>query len=79
VVDAAGGRLYVDGLQKASQPWTGSAGAPTTMQDVHLAHYPGVTGGTSYLAGLIDEVRIYDRPLSAQEVSQLFDGTPPVP
>ena len=30
VVDASGGRLYVDGLQTATLGWTGVSGAPTT-------------------------------------------------
>jgi hypothetical protein len=73
VADVTGGKLYVDGVQKASQPWTGTAGAGSTLQDLHVGHYPGVTGGASHLAGLVDEVRIYDRALSAQEVAQLFN------
>jgi hypothetical protein len=78
VVDAAGGRLYLDGAQKGAQPWTGAAGAPTTLQELHLGHYPGAQGGAEYLGGLIDEVRIYDRALSGAEVSQLFTEPPPV-
>src|SRR5207244_690426 len=45
VADGGGGALYVDGVQKASQPWTGPAGAPSTIQEVRLGDYPGVTGG----------------------------------
>jgi hypothetical protein len=79
VADTAGGRLYVDGVQKATQPWTGAAGAVTTTQQLRLGHYPGVTGGASFLAGLVDEVRIYNRALSAQEVAQLYNAMPPIP
>jgi len=60
VVDSAGGRLYVDGTQKASLGWTGSAGPTTTTQPLHIGDYPGVIGG-AYFAGVIDEVRIYNR------------------
>jgi len=77
VVDAAGGGLYVDGVLKGSQPWMGTAGAPTTTQDVRLGHYPGATGG-GYLPGLVDEVRIYDRALTAAEVSLLFTDVAPL-
>ena len=66
VVDSAGGRLYVDGVQKASQAWTGTAGAPTTGQEIQLGHY------SSYLPGAIDELRVYSRALGATEVSQLY-------
>jgi hypothetical protein len=75
VVDALGGRLYLDGIQKASQPWTGVAGSPTTVQEVGLGHYPGATGG-GFLAGAVDELRLYNRALNAAEVLQLFTGLP---
>jgi hypothetical protein len=64
VVDSAGGRLYVDGTQKASLAWTGSAGPTTTTQPLHIGDYPGITGG-AYFAGVIDEVRISNRVVSA--------------
>ncbi len=78
VVDAAGGRLYVDGQQRASLGWTGIAGAPTTAQDVRVAHYPGVSGGAGYFPGAIDDVRIYDRALSGAEVTTLYTSAPAI-
>jgi hypothetical protein len=75
VVDSQGGRLYVDGVQRAAQPWTGAAGPVTTTQDVRLGHYPGAFGGAEYLAGTIDDVRLYGRALSGAEVADLFDAT----
>ena len=72
-----GGRpLYVDGQQHGSVGWTGIAGGPTTTQDVHVAHYPGAFGGVEYLFGAVDDVRIYDRALSAAEVSSLYTSAP---
>ena len=64
VVDASGAQLYVDGAPKASRAWTGSAGAPTTTQPVHVGHYPGAFGGAEYFPGAIDDVRIYGRALT---------------
>jgi PKD repeat protein len=72
VVDAAGGQLYVDGVPRASQPWTGLPGPPATVQDLHLGHYPGAYGGAEYFPGVLDEVRIYNRALSAEEVASLY-------
>jgi hypothetical protein len=72
VVDAAGGRLYVDGVQKGSRPWTGLAGPPTTTAAVHLGHYPGAAGTTPYLPGAIDGLRLYNRALGASEVQRLY-------
>jgi hypothetical protein len=71
VVDAAGGRLYVDGVQKGSLGWTGSAGAPTTTQPVQIGRYPGAFGGAEYFPGLLDDVRIYNTALSTSDVLAL--------
>src|SRR2546427_9447116 len=81
VVDAAGGRLYLDGQLKGKIAWTGTPGAPTTTQPVDLARYPG--GGATYpggpgmgeyFPGLLDGVRIYNRALSNNEVKALYFG-----
>jgi hypothetical protein len=66
VVDAAGGRLYVDGVQKAARAWTGVAGPPTTTQELRLGEYAG-----AYLPSTVDEFRLYNRALTAAEVLQL--------
>src|SRR5438552_1924817 len=55
VVDSLGGRLYVDGVQKASRAWTGLPGSTTTTQDVRLGYY------RHYLPATTDELRIYNR------------------
>jgi hypothetical protein len=75
VVDAAGGRLFVDGALKSSRPWTGSPGAASTTQELAFARYPGTA--TPYFPGTLDEVRVYDRALTAPDVQALF-GAPPV-
>ena len=77
VVDAAGGRLFVDGVQKGSQPWTGTAGPATTTQEIELGHYAGATS-PEYLPGTIDELRLYSRPLVGAEVLQLYNNSRPV-
>src|SRR5258708_23214469 len=80
VVDSSCGLLYVDGLAKGvAQPWTGQSGAPTTVQDVQLGHYPGVAGGLEYLAGAVDELRIYGQALSASDVLQVYQDSEPTP
>src|SRR5204863_8126501 len=73
VVDTAGGRLYVDGAQKATRAWTGVAGAPTTTQEIRLGAY------SSYLPAALDELRVYNRALAAAELQQLYAGTRPSP
>jgi len=74
VVDAAGGRLYVDGVLKATQPWTGVPGATSTTQPLGLGVYPDSTGPNNYFPGSLDDVRIYERALSAGEVQALALG-----
>src|SRR2546427_440736 len=74
VVDALGGRLYVDGAQKTSRAWTGVAGPTTTAQEIRLGNYPG---GGSYLPATADELRIYNRAFSATEITQLYTSTAP--
>jgi hypothetical protein len=81
VVDSGGGRIYVDGTLRDSKPWSGSPGLPTTTQDVWLGRHPSSL--QPYLAGALDDVRIYGRGLSPVEVGALAgsptpSGTPPL-
>jgi hypothetical protein len=69
VVDAAGGRLYVDGLLQAARVWTGTPGAATTTADLSFGRYPGIA--TPFLPGSIDEVGLYNRVLGAAEIAGL--------
>jgi len=75
VVDAGGGRLYVDGALRASRGWTGTPGPATTTQPLTFASYPGTAGPP--LAGALDEVRIYARPLGTSEIAALAEGPAP--
>jgi hypothetical protein len=70
VVDSTGGRLFVDGALRTKRGWTGTAGATTTTRSLSIGKYPGVGG--SNLPGDVDEVRLYDRALSATEISDQF-------
>ena len=73
VVDASGGKLYVDGVQKGSLGWSGAPGPVTSTEPVHVAFYPGAFGGAAYWIGAIDEVRLYQRALGPSEVLELFN------
>src|SRR5437867_7129445 len=71
-VDASGGKLYVDGVLRASRAWTGTPGAPTTTQQVRL----GIdSSGTVRLNGQLDEVSLWNVALS-QSLIQSFLYTP---
>lgn len=62
--------LYVDGVFNS-----------TIVTTLNLKTYPvqfiGNWGGNNYPCGTLDEVRIYDRPLAAEEVAILYDTTRP--
>ena len=71
-VDATGGTLYVDGVKKANRAWTGVAGATTSTQALSFARYPGVSA--PYLAATLDDVRVYNKSLTASQVSTLYNS-----
>ena len=56
-------RLFVNGVQVASQAQTAALQTTTATLQIGADAYP-----TEYFAGLIDEVRIYNRALSAAEI-----------
>ena len=67
--DGATARLYVDGTLAASETFT--APSSTTLP-LYIGRYYGAAGYG--FTGGIDEVRLYNRALSAAEVATLFSG-----
>jgi hypothetical protein len=65
--DGAVVRLYVNGVQAGSLPFAGSM--PASTGPLRLGGN-AVWGDGEWFAGLIDEVRVYDRALSASEIQQ---------
>lgn len=63
-------RLYVDGVLSNSATGTASSDSANTLSI-------GGFGGARYFPGKIDEVRIYSRALSADEISKLYNLTSP--
>jgi hypothetical protein len=74
VVDASGGRLYVDGVLKASRAWTGTPGPTTTAQELRIGSYAGAQ--RSYLPGRLDDIQVHRRAFSAAEVAALYTAVP---
>jgi hypothetical protein len=68
-VDATGGKLYVDNIQKDSKAWVGTPGSTTSSQDLRIGSYP--PDATNYFPGSIDDVRVYSRVLSVSEIQEL--------
>jgi hypothetical protein len=70
--DGSNARLYMNGVQDGSPISTSlSAGHSTTAK---IGVNP--TGAGSFFNGQIDEVRIYNRALSATELAQLYNFSP---
>lgn len=67
-------QLYINGSEVASAPHSG--GLPYSTADLVIG---GQANDANYFEGLIDEVRIYDRALTAEEVMDLFNGATPEP
>ena len=80
-VDTTGGILYIDGVEAARQGWLGSAVATASTYPLLLGVYVGNT--SYYFKGDLDELRLYQRVLTATEVRDLFalefSGVVPVP
>ncbi len=62
--------LYVNGAVVATTALTGLADS-----SVLGASIGGAVDATNFVAGLIDDVRIYNRALSAAEIKRLYTGT----
>jgi hypothetical protein len=81
--DGANVRLYVDGNQiGAAKPASGIGyGAPQIHSNFYVDGYPPAAGcfGNFDFPGLIDEARVYDRALSATELTRLAAAPGPTP
>jgi len=63
-------KIYVDGILRGTRDTGGTTIRVTAGQPLHIMH-----GYGGYIKGLIDEVRIYNRALSADEIKALYDAT----
>jgi len=72
--DGTNVKLYIDGILLKTESHPGSI--TTSIYDVYIGDYPRATG--CHFNGLIDEVRIYNRALSADEVRYHYNRGGPV-
>jgi hypothetical protein len=76
VFDEDGGRIYLNGSLQETKAWTGDPSAPTASHGLYVGRYQGARSG--FYSGKIDDVRIYDRTLNAEEVTALYELEKPV-
>jgi hypothetical protein len=69
--DGKTARIYVNGVESIT-----ANGAGTIRDSANATYYIGSLYGTDrWFGGMIDEVRIWSKALSADEVKKSFDGT----
>ena len=66
--DGSTAKLYINGTEEASTPFTGDGTVGDTGNPMYLGR--GLSG--SYFKGVIDEFQIYDTALSQEEVNELY-------
>ena len=66
-IGGAGGKIFVDGVQRNSLGWTGTPGPPTTVAAVTIGQYPGFGS----FAGQIDETSVWNRELTPAEIQAM--------
>lgn len=76
VYDGSTAQLYVNGAIIASVPATGGFNAGTSTTPLCIGSSPTTSACTSgqYFSGSIDDVRIYNRALTPNEVQLLYTG-----
>jgi uncharacterized protein (TIGR02145 family) len=77
VVDTNGGKIFVDGNLVASTNWVGPYGITTNNYPVYFGYYPSSNTfpNVYYFKGILDDIAIFNRALSAQEITALYTGS----
>jgi len=67
VVDASGGKIYVDGALTNSRSWTGTAGTPVGTSDMFIGRRTE-TGSADFFSGRLEEVTVWNAALSPAQI-----------
>ena len=67
-IDAKGAKLYVDGVLENQNA------VPGNWKGANAAIGRSLTGSPGFYSGLVDEVMIFHRPLTAAEIKQIYDA-----
>lgn len=68
VVDASGGKLFLDGTLVASNGWFGAAGPPTGVEPLQIGHYYNYA--ERFFGGL-DDISVWNRGLTGTEIQSM--------
>jgi hypothetical protein len=70
VYDGSEGAIYIDGVLDVTSPGTGQINIST--YDLYIGENSQATG--RFFHGLLDDVRIYSRALTEDEIAQVMEG-----
>lgn len=68
VINASGGTMYVDGVSVDTNTWTGTPQATTSAEVLRAGRF----GTGNYFNGDLDDCRIYQRDLTANEIAIIY-------
>ena len=68
-------RLYIDGVQVATKSTSGASPESSGTKPVRVAANSRVTPPGNFFNGNIDEIRVWNDDLTAQQVSNAFAGS----
>jgi hypothetical protein len=68
VVDASGGKLFLDGVQVGSSSWPGTPGAPTSTAPLQIGRYHNYA---QHFHGALDEITVWNRAFTAVEIQAM--------
>lgn len=67
-IDSKGAKIYIDGVLENKNS------VPGNWKGANAAIGRSLTGSPGFYSGLVDEVMIFQRPLSAGEIKQIYDA-----
>ena len=72
-VDSSAGYIYLDGVLQDTQSWRGQSGKCTSTFPVRIGYY---AGDNKYFNGAIDDIGVWGRKLSSEEIKKMYDLQP---
>ncbi len=74
VVNSGDIKVYYNAIEQSGTEYNYGTSLKSNTRNVYIGTYQASTGTTGKWNGMIDDVRIYDRALSAEEIWQLYQS-----